>query len=262
VEANPDHQDQPETMDNQERAELQEAQAMQEDLQFKHVSNLPLHHAHLALLARRDLPDNQAHPETQDQTEIQDKAVAIPNPDRLDQKDHQDHQDQMDSQARQDNPVNQLNRKKQDQASQDLWEMLDHRDHQDQLVSQDNPEDQVNQDRRDPMANPAPLEMMGSPVIQERAEHQEVQVRKVSVRNTAPSMVESSSKMEHEDVKSRPSTQRTRGDLPKTPCPMNQQFPFLLLVAQKTAIYYVSLLYCAQEWGSIFGLFHPLFFLK
>jgi len=255
-------QDPQETMANQERAEPQEAQETQEDLQLLLANRLHL------LLAIHVPPDPQDHQEAQAPPEMQvpmvtpDREAEVLSPDHQDQRDHQDHPDQMDNLDNQDRQVNPHNLKKLDQDNQDLPETQAHQDHQDQQDNQGNQEVQALQGRRDQMGNQELQETMDSQVTQVNQELQVDQVRRAYVLSTALSMVESSSKTEPADVKFRVSTQRTRGDLPNSPCPMNQQFPFLLLVAQKTAIYYVSFLYCAQDWGSIYGLTHPLFFLK
>jgi len=258
------HRDQQETTDNPAKAEPQETLDNLEDHQFKPVNKQLHHHVTHALLDHPDHPDLQAPQETLDPTETPAKEVAHPNQDHQDPKDHQDHQDPTVTQEAQVSQEHQPNLKKQDQEHLDPPETQDHQDHQDPQDSLDSQVAQGNQDKRDQTDNQERQEMTDSLVSQETPDPLEVQEKKVSARNTAPSTVVSSSRMEHEDVK--PSKKRTRGDLPNNPCPMNQQFPFLLIVAQKTAIYYVSLLYCIGDWvgWSIFGPTHssPQFFLK
>jgi len=252
-----DPQDPQETTVNQANQVLPETQDKVEDLQFKHANKLLHHHVTHVPLDHQDHQAAQESQEMPDQMVTQDKEAATRNQDLLDLKDPRDHQDQTEIQAAQDSPEPQLKARKQDQEPQDQQEIPAHQDHQDQPDNLDNQEAQVNQEAKDQAVNQEPQEMMDSQVNPDPPVNQEAPVKRVSARNTALSMVESSSKMEHADVKSRSFKTHTRGDLPKTPCPMNQQFPFLLLVAQKTAIYYVSL-YCIQDWGFL----RSLFFLK
>jgi len=261
----PDHPDHPETMDSPVKAEHPEAPDKLADHQFKHVNKLL--HLHV-IPAQPDHPDHLVppeHPVMPDQTETLDKVAAIHKQAHPDQKDHLDHQDLMDNPVPPDNPAPQLNHKKQDRDKQDQPEMQDHQDHQDQPDNQDSRAAQEPQDQRDQMDNPEHPEMTDSLATPVKLVNLEALVRRVFARNTVPSTEESSSRMEHVDVKSRSQT-RTRGDLPLTPCPMIQRFPFSLLVAQKTAIYYVSLVYFVGDWRreSSFGLSVSFrsFFLK
>jgi len=250
------------TMEAQEKAEHQEAQEMLDDHQLPLANRQLHHHVTLVPLDHQDHQVHQEPQETPDQTVIQVKAEATHNQAHQDQKDHQDHQVQMETQAHPAAQDNQLNHKTQAQDNLDQPEMPDHQDHQDQQASQASQVDQEPQDQKDQTEIQEPQEMMVNRVNQDQQDNQEALVRKEFVQNTAQSMEESSLKMEPDVVKSVQIIQRYRSDLPKIPCPMNQQFPFVLLVAQKTAIYYVSLLYCIHELGSIFGLTFSKFFLK
>jgi hypothetical protein len=251
-----------EIMVSQERAEPQEVQEVQVALLFKPANKLLHLHVILAQLAHQDpqaLQDNQVMP---DQMETQVKDQAHLSPAHQAPRDHPDHPDLMDNQVNPEGQGNQLKARMPDKDNQVHQATADPQDPPDQLDNPDNQVDQEPPDQKDQMDSQERQEMTANQDTQVKLELQEAPVRKVSARNTVLSTVESSSKTEHADVKSRISIQRTRGDLPNSPCPMKQQFPFLLLVAQKTAIYYVSFLYCTQELGSIFGLTNPLFFLK
>jgi len=252
-----DLQDHQEITGSQENRVLPEIQVKLDVHQSKPVSKLLHPHVTHVPLDHQDHQEAQEPQEMQDQTETPDKEAVAHNLGRQDLKAHLDHQDQTVTPEALDSQEHQLKAKKPDQEPQDQQETLDHQDHQDQLEVQDNQEGQDNQEAKGPAGIPELRVTMDSQDNQDHLDNQEAPVKRVSVRNTALSTVESSSKMEHADVKSSSFKTHTRGDLPKTPCPMNQQFPFLLLVAQKTAIYYVSL-YCIQDWGFL----RSLFFLK
>jgi hypothetical protein len=256
-----DHQDPQETTDLQERVELQEVPETPDNRQYLFANKQLHHHVILAPLDHQDHQEAQVLQVTLVQMEIQELEAEIQLRARQDQKDHPDPQDLTEIPANQALQEPQLNLKKQDQDNQDPLEMQAHQDHQDQQDNLDSPAAQEPQDQRDQMETQEPQETMDNQDTLEIVAPQAAQVKKESARNTVPLTEEFSSKMERADVKSH-CIQRTRGDLPKIPCPMNQQFPFFIIVAQKTAIYYVSLLYCMQEWRSIFGFFHSLFFLK
>jgi len=251
-------QDLPEITANLANQELQETQDKLDVHLFKYVNKQLRHHAIHVQLDHQDRQVNQAHQAMPVQMEIQGKEAEIPNPDPQDQRDHLDHQDQMDSQEPQEIQVKMHNPKKQAQDNQDPPETQDHQDHQDQQASQDSRAAQADQDLKDLMDNQELQEMTVNQDKLGNLANQEAAERKVSVRNTAPLTVESSSKTVHVDVKSQFS-KRSRGDLLNPLCPMNQHTFILLLVAQKTAIYYVSLLYCTQGLASIFGFSNPLF---
>jgi len=257
-----DHQDHQETMANQENLEHQEIPEMQDVHLLPLVNKQPHLRVILVQPVLRDLQAAQEHQETPDQMETQAKEEVTRSLAPQDQRAHPDLQDQTEIPEHQEIQEPQLRAKKPAQDNQDQQEIPAHQDLQDQQDNQVNQEDQDNPDQKDQMETQEPQETTVNLVIQERAELQAVAEKKESARNTAPLTEESSSKMEHADVKARPCIQRTRRDLPKIPCPMNQQFPFFIIVAQKTAIYYVSIFYCIQEWRSIFGFFHSLFFLK
>jgi len=256
-------QDHPETMDNQERAEPQEAQEMPADHQSQLANKLLHLHVTHALLDHQDRPEHQERPAMPVPTEIQDKAAAIRQLDLLDQRDHQDLPGRTEIQEPQETQDRTHKVKTPGKGSQAQPEMPDLQDLQDQQVNQVNPEDQDNQDQRDRTDNLEHQEMTDNPDNLDRQVNPAELEKRVFARNTAPSTEESSSRMELADVKPHSfSKKRTRGDLPTTPCPMNQHFS-LLLVAQKTAIYYVSLLYCIRDWsGSFRGRSHSMFFLK
>lgn len=239
-----------------------ETPEMLEDHPSPLVNKLPHHHVILVRLDHRDQTEAQARPEMPALTATLDKEVATRNRDRLVQKVHLGNLEPLEMLEALDRLEHPLNLKTPDKDNQDLLETLDPLDPPARAEAPDSPEDQEPQDLKDQMDSPVPQEMTDNPATQEKLVNQEDLEKKESVRNTAPSMAESSSRMEHEDVKSRPAKIRTRGDLPKIPCPMNQHF--LLLVAQKTAIYYVSLLYCIQDLGSFLlgSTFHFSFFLK
>jgi hypothetical protein len=230
------HQDLPETTENQEMLELLEALEAPVNQPSRSANKQLHHHATHAQLDHPDHQELQEHQVMPVQMETQDKAVEIHNQAHLDLRDHLD---LLEALANLEPLVTQAktpNRKTVEPEPQDQLGMPDRQDHPDQLVNQDNQADQDNLDQKAPTETPDPLETMDSPDTQERRELQAVLVRRVFARNTAPSMVEFSSKTALAAVKLAP----TRlADLPTSICPMNT----LLLVAQKTAIYYVSL-YC------------------
>jgi len=246
AEVKPAHQDHQEIQADPETAELQALQATQDVPQLKSANRL-LHH--LAILAQPAHQDHQVHqelPATLDQTANQVTEAALHN------QDHQDHQDPQERQVNQEIREPQeaqaktLNPKTLDQEPQDQPEMRDHQDHQDQQVNQDSQADQAHQDRKDRMEIQELQETMDNQDTQEKPEHQAAPERRVFARNTAPWTVEFSSRMELVVVKRPPFS--SNGDLhPIETCPMNSPF-LILLVTQKTAIYYVFL--C-----SVFGAF-------
>jgi len=245
AEVKPDHQDHLETLDAQETPEHQAAQATQDAHPLK-FANRPLHH--LATLAQLDRQDHQEPPALQemlDQTANPDKEAAALNQDPLDHQDHQDHLVSQETQEPQDNPDSQPSPKKPDQDSQAQLETPDHQDHQAQLDSQDSQEAQEPQDRKDLQETPELQETTVSQVIQAKPATQEAPARRVFARNTAPWTAVSSSRTELVAVK-RPLVLSSGDLLPPETCPMICPF---LLVDQKTAIYYVFLLWTIGVFG-------------
>lgn len=220
----------------------QAAQETQEDHPNK-FANRPHHHrvthVQLAHLDLQELLDQLVMPV---QTDNLDKEAVTQLQDLLDLQDHQDNQAPQVTLELQVNQAPLPNPKKAAQEPQDQRETPDHQDHQDLLVNQDNQEAQANPVAKDQTETQEPQETTDSPVNQDRQEAQAAAARRVFARNTAPWTVVSSSRTELVAVK-RPLISSS-GDLhpPKT-CPMICPF---LLVDQKTAIYYVFLLWMSS----------------
>lgn len=236
------HQDLLAIQEDQETLELQARQAIQEDHPNKFANR---QHHHRVTRVQPDHPDLQElldQLEMLDQTDNLDKEAVTQLQDLLDLQDHQDNQAPQVTLELQVNQAPQRNRKKQAQEPQDQLETPDHQDHQDLLVNQDSQAAQANPVAKDQTETQEPQETTASPVNQDSQEAQAVPARRVFARNTAPWTVVSSSRTELVAVK-RPLISSS-GDLhpPKT-CPMICPF---LLVDQKTAIYYVFLLWMSS----------------
>jgi len=242
------HQDQQETTAVQETAELQEAQETPVTHRLQ-SANKQLHlHAIHALLDHPDHLDHQEPQEMLDQMDNPDKAVPTLNPDLPDQKAHPDQLEIQETQDLMDNQEHPLNLKKPEQDNLVQLEMPVHQDHQDQQVNQDNLAAQEPPDQKDLTVTPAVPETMDNPEPLDNLDSLEVPEKRVFARNTVLSTEVSSSKTELADVKLA-LKRRKSVDLPTSTCPMNTDF---LLVAQKTAIYYVSLflVFCPFRWTS------------
>jgi hypothetical protein len=194
----PVHQDQPEPPERTEDPAsqvLQVSPAIQENHQSNHASQL-LHHR--ASLAQLDLPDHQDHqgpPVTQVSQVSQVNQDKTPHLENQDQKDHPDHP------ANQDNPVPQENPELQPKALHHNQAHQDHQEtkaHLDQPDHQDNPETMLDLDPQDQKGHLDHLDHPETMVNQDLQVNQELQAmlaRRVFARNTAPSTVESSSRM-------------------------------------------------------------------
>jgi hypothetical protein len=192
----------------------------------------PVHPVHQAVQARQAMPVPTA-------ITVKEEATHS-----LDQQDLKDLTDPLANQALMDNlahPVRMLNRNKAAKAHLAPQETPAHPDHLDQLDNLANPEDLAHQGQRDLTETQEHPEMMVSKANRAVRAVQEVEAKRVSARNTAPSTEVSSSRTALADV-SLTFEGYKNVDLPTTTCPMNTTF---LLVAQKTAIYYVSLYCCA-----------------
>jgi len=250
----PGLQDHQEIMDSQAKLELPETPEIPDVHLLLLVNNQRHLHALHVLLALPDHLGHLEHREMQVQMAILGKDQHHHNLAHLDRKDQADLQDLMANLALQVNREHQHNLKKPVPVNLDLLVMPDLQDHLAQADNQVNRGVPVNPVQRGQMEIQALQEMTDNPEHQVKPENLEVLVKRESVPSTALSTVESSSKMELADVKFGHPKQRTRGDLPKTPCPMKQPF----FIAQKTAICYASLVYFVLEWASS----HSMFFLK
>jgi hypothetical protein len=198
------HQAQEALQEDQDAQESREHQDCQET-QANHPSNLANqslhHHASLVQLVHQGHPvlqaplgmlANRAHQATQE---------ATPHPENQDQRDHQAHLAARDNQDHPENQELQLNHPHLNPDLPDQSEMLAHPDPQALQDSQDQMQDQDPLDPKDPQARQAHLETTANRAHQDNLERQEMPERRVSARNTAPSMEVSSSRMEHAVVK-------------------------------------------------------------
>jgi len=192
------HQVDPDVPVNQEP---QDCPVTLESHQFNLASQSLHHHANHAHRDHRDLQDPLDPQEMQDNPEPQATQEATAHPENQVQRDHQDHPDNLDSQAPPESQELPLKAHHPNQAPQDLPEMLDHQDHQDHQDSRAATLAQVPPDPKDHQDQQDHQETMDSQEHPDNPEHQEMQERRVSARNTAPSMVESSSRTELAAVK-------------------------------------------------------------
>jgi len=200
----PAHQVLPVTQDVPDAQENQELPDYQETLvshQHNHANRLLLHHAnhvHKDLQGQLDRQDHQAMLDNQEHQEIPAKMHL---PERLDRRDHLAHRDNQDNQDHLENLEPQLNLHRHNQAHLDRQETLDLQGHLDHPGNQETMLDQDLLDQRGLLDHRDHQETMDSQELQEMLDNLEIQERRESVPNTAPSMVEFSSKTELAVVK-------------------------------------------------------------
>ena len=193
---NPDLKEPLENQEDPANPELPANQETPENHQLLHAKQPLLHHASHAHKAHPDLLDHPDHLETQE------RLVPPADPDTmppLEPQAHEDHPDQPEKPAQLDHPerlVSQLLPNHSPLESPEKPEILDHPDlpaHPDnpvwmaQPAHPDQRENLVPQEILEPMVNQDPPDHLAQPVPPEK---------RVSARNTALSMVVSSSKME------------------------------------------------------------------
>jgi len=201
VEVGPDQLDHPAHLADQEIQELLEDPASPVAHLNPCVPNKLLHHASHAQAVNPDHPAHQDPMDSPEHPDSQDTPAASQHQVSQDLPVHQDQMETLVSPEAQDNLALQLKANLLPQPHQDHLEMLDrpaapasqealanpedleHRDQRDHPVDPDSPETMDNQVNPATLANPVELE------------------RKVSAPSTAPSMVESSSRMEPADAK-------------------------------------------------------------
>jgi len=212
--------------------EHQEILATQVDLPSKRVNKLLPRHAIHVQQDLLDLPEALALPVMPVLMVNLDHLEETRSLDQLDRKGRPDRPDQMDSLV---NPADleiplHLNLLPQALlARQARMALLDLPDLQ---GSPDNPEDQASLVLRALQEVPDYQGMMASQAVQAMPDLQEVLVRRVSARNTVPSMVECSSRTEHADVKLQPAEQAISNLLH----PDERRIRLLLENPEKTAI--------------------------
>jgi len=184
-----------------ENLEHQDCQETPENRQFNLASQSLHHHANLVHKVRQDLPDHQDHQEMLDNPAPQETQEAILHQESQDQRDHQDLQDHQDNQEHQENQAHQHKAPRLKQELRDHQETPDHQDLQDHQDSQETTQGQDQQDQKDHPDHQDHQETMDNLEHLVKVEHQEMQEKRVSARNTAPSMVESSSRTELDVVK-------------------------------------------------------------
>jgi len=202
--ANPDPQDPAALLESQADQESLELQAFPATRASHHLSlvsqSLP-HHANPVLKDLLDLLVHQAHQETLEPQDSQEAQARMLHPASQDQKDHPDLPDSQASQEPQESQEPQLRAAHQCPASQERQEMQDPQDHQDSQEPQARTEDPELQDPKDPPVGQDSQEAMASQASPDNPDPPEVQEKRASAPSTAPSMEESSSRMELADDK-------------------------------------------------------------
>jgi hypothetical protein len=161
------------------------------------------HHANHALQVLLAHPANPVNLATPDKTDNPENLEETHNPDLLDQKAHLAH---LETLVPLDNPETLEPLLKAKESNLDLLDHLEMLEHLDNLANPVNPETMDNPVALDPKAHPAHLANQETPettVNQANPDNLEVLEKRVSARNTAPSMVVFSSKMELADKQCR-----------------------------------------------------------
>jgi len=186
-------------LENQERTASLEHQEFPEhpaDPQRCLANRSLRHHVNHAHKDHRDLQVPQEQAATSVHQANQEDQEMTPHPENQGLKDHQDHQENQDNQDQLENQEHPPSAKLLFQVNPAQLEIKEPQAPQDQQDNQAQTDYRELQDRKDP-ADPKDLpETMDNPVLKVHLDLLELLEKRASARNTAPSMVEFSSRTE------------------------------------------------------------------